>query len=345
MTLSELAEALGCELVGGRQDAEVLGVSGLDAPAAGHIGYAEDARRLQEAERTPLLAIIAPPDAVSDAKPLLRVRNPRLAYARAIGLLYPEPRLSPGVHPSAHLGVGVELGREVAIGPLACIESGARIGDRVQIHPLAVVGAGARVGDDSVLFPHATVCRGVTIGARVILHPGAVVGSDGFGFAQDGERPVRVPHVGTVIIGDDVEIGANACVDRATTGATVIGSGTKIDNLVQVAHNVRIGRNCLLAGQVGLSGSVTVGDGVMMGGQAGVADHLRIGDHSVVAARSGLIGDVPPGAFFMGLPARPRSERLRIDVALLHLPELARTVRDLERRIAELEERLEETSG
>lgn len=340
ITLRDLAQALGAELVGGPADAEVRGITGLDNAAPGCIVYVEHARRLAAAEQTPALALIVPPEVASAAKPLLRTRNPRLAYARAIALLHPEPRLLPGVHPSAQLGADVTLGQQVAVGPCAVVGDGARLSDGVQVHALAFIGPGVQVGEHSVIHPNVTIHEGVTIGARCVIHAGAVIGSQGFGYAHDGEQHVHIPHIGRVVIEDDVEIGACSAVDRATSGATVVGRGTKIDNLVQVAHNVRIGRHCLLAGQVGISGSVTLGDSVILGGQVGIADHLHIGDRAMAAASSGLTHDLPNGAVVFGTPARPRGEQLRIEAAQARLPSLLRQVRDLEARLADLERRL-----
>ena len=343
MTLRELAEALGAELVGGHPEAEVLGVTGLDSPAPGHITYIEDERRLPAAEATPALALLAPPQCQSQTKPLLRVPNPRLAFARALALLAPPPRLGAGIHPTAVIGEGAVVGDEVAIGAHVVIGDGAHLGARVQVHPLAAIGRRVRIGDDSVIFPNVTLYDGVSIGARVVIQAGSVIGSAGFGYVQDGEAHVHVPHIGTVIVEDDVEIGAGVTIDRSTTGATVIGQGTKLDNLVHIAHHVKLGRHCLLAGQVGISGSVTIGDNVILAGQSGVTDHATVGKGAKAGARAAVIGDVPPGAVVYGSPARPRGEQLRIDAAASRLPELVRAVRDLARRLSTLEAQLKKS--
>jgi len=357
MTLGDLAEALGAELVGGEASQAVTGVSGLEQAAPGHVVYVEDDRRQQEGEATPAVALIGPLHLQPRGKPLLRVANPRLAFARALRLFAPPRPLAAGVHPSAVIGNNVVFGERpevspevaaaaagIAVGPLSVIGDGCVIGPDVQIHPLVILGNDVRIGPGSVIYPNVTMYDGVSVGGRVVVHAGSVIGSDGFGYALDGEKHIHLPHVGTVIIEDDVEIGANVTVDRGTTGATVVGQGTKIDNLVHIAHNVKIGRHCLLAGQVGISGSVTIGDSVVLAGQAGVTDHVVIGDRVQAGARAAIIRRVPAGTVVWGCPARPHGEQLRIDASLPRVPQLLRTIRDLEMRLRRLEERLSRSS-
>jgi UDP-3-O-[3-hydroxymyristoyl] glucosamine N-acyltransferase len=345
MTLRELAEALGAELIGGGEGEEVLGAAGLEDVGAGEVTYVEGERRLAEAEASPALAVIARPDLTPSRKPALRVENPRLAFARALALLYPQPRMSPGVHPSAQVGDGVVLGDGVAVGAYAVLGDGAQVGRNTQLHPLVSVRPGVVIGEECVIFSNVTLYERIRLGDRVVIQSGAVVGSAGFGYVWDGERHVWLPHVGRVIVEDDVDIGANTTIDRGTTGDTVIGAGTKIDNLVQVAHNVTVGKNCILAGQVGISGSVTLGDGVVLAGQVGVADHVHIGRGANAGAGSDIMRDVPEGTVVLGRPARPIDEQLRIDAAAARLPDLVREVRALRKKVSELEERLKDPSG
>jgi UDP-3-O-[3-hydroxymyristoyl] glucosamine N-acyltransferase len=344
MTLKELAETLGVELRGANGDEQVLAVAGLDDVGPGSVTYAQDERRLAQAEATPALAVIALQGLQHSSKPLLLSANPRLTFARALALMHPlAERLAPGVHPTAQLGRGVSLGEGVAIGAYSIIGDGVQIGARTQLHALVSIGAGTSVGSDCVLYSNVTLYHRVRLGSRVVVHAGSVIGSPGFGYVWDGEQHVWIPHVGTVIVEEEVEIGANSCVDRGTTGATIIGRGTKIDNLVQVAHNVVIGRNCLIAGQVGISGSVTLEDGVVLAGQAGVADHVIMRRGSIGAAGADIIRDIPPEQVVIGRPARPIKQQMRIDAAAARLPDLVQEIRRLRKRIEELEKWLGDT--
>ncbi|MCH7505551.1 UDP-3-O-(3-hydroxymyristoyl)glucosamine N-acyltransferase, partial [PVC group bacterium] len=240
----------------------------------------------------------------------LIVENPYYAFACILHLFDDRPKPKPGIHPKAHMGNNVRTGRDVSIGPLAVVEDGAELGDRVTIYPGVYIGPRARIGDDTILYANVTVADGVRIGKRVIVHSGTVIGSDGFGFASHEGRHYKIPQVGSVVVEDDVEIGANVAIDRGALGDTRIGRGTKIDNLVQIAHNVRIGENGLLISQVGISGSVEIGKNVTLAGQTGVAGHLKIGDKVIAGGRAGIAKDVSPGQVVSGAPAIPHRQWL-----------------------------------
>ncbi|MCL4806944.1 MAG: UDP-3-O-(3-hydroxymyristoyl)glucosamine N-acyltransferase, partial [Thermoanaerobaculia bacterium] len=269
-------------------------------------------------------ALVVPVGTESSGSPLVRVANPRRAFLTLLAHFAPDDARGPGVDPRAHVDPDAEVGEGAWVGPGAVVEAGARLGARVRVHPLAVVCEGARVGDDSVLFPGVVLYPGVTVGRRVRIHAGSVIGSDGFGYERDaGGVQRKVPQIGTVEIADDVEIGAGSCVDRATVGATRIGTGTKIDNLVQVGHNTEVGEHCCVIGQAGLSGSVKVGRFSVLAGQCGIADHVTLAEGTVVGAQAGVHRDIGPGIWH-GAPALPASVARRVVPAVARLPELLR---------------------
>ena len=339
LSLAQLADALGAERHG---DGTVVitGAGGLDDAGPGDLVRVDAPRFLAAALASPAAALLVGPDQDPHGRPALRVRDPRVAFARALELFYPERRPPAGVDPTARLGPDVTLGEGCSVGPYVVLGAGVSLGKNVILHPFVCLGDEVRVGDDSVLFPHVTVYERVTLGRRVRVHSGAVIGADGFGYVLEAGMPRKLPQVGSVVIEDDVEIGANAGVDRATTGVTWVGAGTKIDNMVQVGHNVRMGRGCRIAALVGIGGSSEFDDGVVIGGIAGVKDHVHIGRGAMVGAMAAVWKDVPAGVEVSGQPARPHREQLRTQAAAVRLAQATERIHELERRLGELESRL-----
>jgi UDP-3-O-[3-hydroxymyristoyl] glucosamine N-acyltransferase len=332
MRLETLAQRIGGELVGD-PNIEVNAVVSPEEARPGAIVVLTDPRRLAEAEAA-RVAVILPRDAPDTVLPAIRVENIRLALALALRALAPRPAPTPGIHPTCVIGVGARIGDGAYLGPCAVIGERAAIGAGAQIHAHVVVEDDVAIGPQSVLHPQVTIRRGCSLGARVVIQSGAVIGSEGFGYAQDAQRRhVPIPQVGTVVIGDDVEIGANATVDRAMLGATRIGRGTKIDNLVHIAHNVEIGEDCALAAAVFIAGSTRIGNRVLIAGWVGINDHIEIGDDSIVMADTGVSRSLPPGSVVAGHPAQPRIAQRRSEASYRRLPEIFRRIRDLERRI------------
>lgn len=339
LAVRELARRLSARLEGDG-DRRIEGVAPAREAGPGDLTFVADRRHAVAIDGGDPAAVLLPPDLDVDAgdAALLRVENPELAFARAVGFLLPDADPEPGVDASARVDPDAELGGDVSVGPFAVIGAGARVGPGTRVAPHAVVEGGAELGAGCRVGTGATVHACARLGDGVVLGPGSRVGSDGYGFTEDEEgRPVRVPHVGGCAIGDEVEIGANSTVDRGSLEDTVIGARTKIDNMVHVGHNVRVGRGCMIVAQVGVAGSARIGDGVQIGGQAGISGHLEIGDGARIAAQAGVIGDVPAGEEYSGYPARPHRQALRASAAQLRLPDLLERVRRLEERIEELE--------
>jgi UDP-3-O-[3-hydroxymyristoyl] glucosamine N-acyltransferase len=332
--LSDLAARLGGSLEGDG-DLLITGIAGLEDATAGDISFCSDRRYRQFLATTKASAVIIgrnldlPAGCRADLA-IVRVENPYLAMGGTIGLLEPRYRPEPGVHETAVIAAGVELGKGVHVGARAVIGEDARVGARSSIGAGCVIASGVTMGSDCALYPNVTLYDGVVLGDRVIVHSGTVLGADGFGYAQHGGVHVKIPQVGGVVIEDDVEIGANSCVDRATLGVTRIGQGTKIDNMVQIGHNCQIGSHTIVCGQVGLSGTTKVGSGVMLGGQVGAAGHLTIGDGARVAGGTGVTNTVAAGVTVAGYPHQEISRWRRVNAALRRLPELVRRVSRLE---------------
>jgi UDP-3-O-[3-hydroxymyristoyl] glucosamine N-acyltransferase len=344
VTLQALRDRIGGEIVGDPAIC-ITGVSSLDHAKPGDLSFAEHERHLEAVRKTAASVILIKPDfPVVDGKNFLRVPNPREAFVMALVAIQP-PRPAPaGIHPSAVISPEAVIEEPVTIGECCVVRKGAHIGRGTILASGVHVGEAAVIGRDCTIAANVVIGAGVQIGDRAIFHGGVVIGADGFGFVWNKDRYLKVPQLGTVIIGNDVEIGANSCVDRATFGATTIGDGTKIDNQVQVAHNDVIGKHVILAGQVGLAGSVTIRDRAMLGGKAGVIDHLTIGEGARTGAASIVTRSVKPGETVWGLPARPTDRILKELASLALLPKLLKTVRKqaeelerLARRIAELE--------
>jgi len=341
-TLSEIAALVGGTIQGEREGT-ITGVASVEEAEPGDLVFAESARFLAAALSSRATAILTTPETAAAfpdlARPLLLVADPRAAFVRVLEAFAPSMNAAPGIHPSAHIGTDVRLGAEIHIGADVTVGDDVILGDRVHLLPGTRIGDGCEIGDETILFPNVVLYPRVRIGKRCRLHAGCVIGADGFGYIPVGMALKKVPHLGTVEIGDDVEMGANCCVDRAKTGATVVGPGTKLDNLVHVGHNARVGASCLLIAQVGIAGSATLGNGVILAGQSGVVDHVTLGDGVRVAAQSGVIGNVPAGQTVTGFPARPHAKKMREYAAAAELPEALKRLRALEKRLAELEAR------
>lgn len=337
--LSELAELLEGTAYG--DEVTITGVGTLEQAAPGQIVFLDNSGLLERGEQSQASALIVPPDVTEGRKPLIVTEDPRLAFSRALEIFAPAQRRYPGIHPSAVVEEGVTLGANVSIGANAFIGQNAIIGADATIHPLAYIGHETSIGDGTTIYPQVFIGDRVMVGNRCIIHAGAAVGADGFGYVQTPVGHKKILQIGTVIIGDDVEIGAHVTIDRATVTATVIGAGTKIDDGVHVAHNVVLGEHCMLCGQVGIAGSARIGDWVVMGGQAGVNPHVTICDQVVIGGQAGVISDVERPGIYSGHPAQPHGSAMRQQAALRRLPDLLKQVKQLERRIADLTSRLE----
>jgi UDP-3-O-[3-hydroxymyristoyl] glucosamine N-acyltransferase len=316
----------------------VTAVAPLDRAEAHHLSFLANAKyaALAGEREVGVLLVTRELAEAGRAKARIVVDNPHEAMLPLLALLYPTVATAAGIHPTAILGRGVSLGDGVSIGPNVVLGDGVTVGARTRLDANVVIGDGVSVGDDCHLYPSVTAYSGTKIGPRVIVHAGARLGSDGFGYVYRDGAHVKIPHVGRCLVESDVEIGANTTIDRGSIDDTVIGAGTKIDNLVQVAHNVRIGRLCLLMSQVGIAGSVHVEDGCILAGQVGVSGHLTIGRGARLAAQAGVFGSIPAGETWSGYPARPHREALRAQAAMFKLPSL---IRALERLVTEKDDK------
>lgn len=337
LSLQQVAELVAGELVG-NGEVRIHELDALETAGAGAVSFLAQAKNAAALQSTKAAAVIVPMAIETAAIPIIRVRDPYLAAALVHTHLLATPFQATGVHPQAHVGTQTVVPEQVSIAPMAVIGDRVRLGQRVSIESGVVIGDDVQIGDDTIVRANVTVMAGCRIGCRVIIHPGAVIGSDGYGYATDARGcHVKRPQVGIVQIDDDVEIGANACVDRATFGVTWIKAGTKIDNLVQVAHNVVVGENCLLVAQVGIAGSTTLGRNVVLGGQAGISGHIHLEDEVMVGAQGGVHNNQPRGAVISGTPAIPMKKHARVVAALGRLPEMVAELRRMRKEIATLQ--------
>jgi len=334
--LDELAEHLGAELRG-EGDLRIRRVRPLDEAGPGDLSFLHNAKYLEEAGKSRASAIIVADADLLPDKTVLVAKEAYLALARALELLHPGLDDWTGVHPSAVLAPDVLLGEGVDVGPHVVIGAGSHIGAGSSLGAGCILGRNTRLGENCRLHPRVVIENGCVVGNRCILQAGVILGGDGFGYATVDGVHHKVPQVGIVVLEDDVELGAGVCVDRATLGETRIGQGVKIDNLVQIAHNVRVGPGSILVSQVGIAGSTHLGSYVVMGGQAGAAGHLKIGDGVQISAKTGVFKDLPPGELVSGIPARPRKDWVRAQAGLARLEKLRKRVEDLETRLKEVE--------
>lgn len=338
-TLRELAEYLG-GIVLGDEAFLVDGLAPLESAGPDKITFLANPKYAAKVAETAAGAVLMAPGGEAYGHNVIEVANPYLAFAKLLTLFYVHKQEPRGVMEGARLGSNVSLGANITIYPGAIIGDNVAIGDRSIIHPGTVIYDSVTIGCDTLVHANVAIRERCRIGNRCVIQPGAVIGSDGFGYAPDGASYYPIPQIGIVVLEDEVEIGANTCVDRAALEVTLIKKGTKLDNLVQIAHNCQIGDNCMMAAQVGISGSTKVGNHVSLGGQVGVAGHLTIGDNVMIGAQSGVPGSVPANAGYSGSPIMPHREWLKAMAVVPRLPELRKTIGALEKRIADLETRL-----
>ena len=334
-TAAQIADQLHGEVIGDGS-VRLTGFAPADHAKTGDLTFAEKPAYFAAVEQSAATAVLVSDAFESSKKVLIRVPNARVAMARVLPLFYPAEGRAPGIHSSAVIDPSAHIDQTAQIGPHCVVGPGVKIGARSVLLGGNHIGRDCQIGDDVCLYPNVVIYARSQIGHRVTIHASSVIGSDGYGYVLDEGRHRKMLQVGNVIIHDDVEIGANAAIDRATLGSTVIGRGTKIDNLVHVAHNVIIGRNCIIMGQVGFAGSTTLGDYCVIAAQAGISGHLKLGNQAMVGAKSGVMRDVPDGGRVLWIPAGPEKEAKRQIVAVTQLPELIRRVRALEKQVAEL---------
>lgn len=339
LTLGAVADMVGGRVFGDT-DLRVSGIGTLEHAGPGELGLLADRKYLSKIPKCVAGGVLVSAALDAEATVVANrvvVENAHEALSILIDYFHPEPERRAGIHPTAVIGEGVTMGTEASVGPYVVIEDETTIGNRVTLHAHVVIRRGARLGDDVVLHPHVVIYPQAQVGHRVVLHAGARIGVDGFGYTPTDDGLRKIPHVGACVIGDDVEIGANSCVDRGSIGRTELSSQTKLDNLVHIAHNVFVGPQSVMAALVGIAGSTSIGASTMWGGQSGAVDHLQIGDRVRVAGKAGLSNNVPAGSTVAGWPARPLKEFLQANAALYRLASLRRRVLDMERAIASIQ--------
>jgi len=338
--LKEIAQWIHGEIVGDGNTL-ITGICGIKEAKPGDLTFVASSKYLHLLESTQASAVITSRDVEGALKPIIRTDNPSLSFAKLAELLYPVAQGHPsGVSPKAVLGKKVRLGKGVAIQPFVVVEDEVAIGDRTVLYSGCYVGKKTTIGNDCLIYPNVSIRERVEVGHRVIIHSGTIIGSDGFGFTTIKGVHHKIPQIGTVVIEDDVEIGANVTIDRARFGKTVVGKGTKIDNLVQIAHNVVTGSNCIFVAQSGISGSTVIGNNVVLAGQAGIVGHIAIGDNVMVGAQAGVSKSIPPNTSVWGSPAKPLNKAKRVNAALQRIPELYKTVEEMRKKLESLEKRL-----
>lgn len=339
VSLKEIAELVGGQIVG-NPNCAIEDARPLEFAQDCHISFAEKGPSLKRIDQSGAAAVLVPNSVSKASKSIVQVANPRLAFAKVLGMFHPVRRPASGVHPSAVIGNGCQIDETASVGAGTVLGDGVIIGHNAIIHPLVVLGDNVTIGAETILYPHVTVLERCQIGQRTIIHSGTVIGSDGFGFIQDGGRHHKIPQTGIVRIDDDVEIGANNTIDRAGFGTTWIKSGVKTDDQIHIGHNVIVGEHTIIIAQVGIAGSTTIGHHVLLAGQAGIGGHLNIGNEVIVGPKTGVAQSVPDKQVISATPfAMPHRTWLRTQRELPKLPDLQKQVAQLEKRVAQLEQK------
>lgn len=339
MTLEQIAQLVGGQL-SGDPHCLIADAAPIDQAGDRHITFAEKGPSLKRVDQTEAAAVLVPTGYSGAAKNLIQASNPRLAFAKVLAAFHPSRRPAAGIHPSAVMGEGCHISAEVSVGAGVVMGNRVTLGDGVVLHPLVVLGDDVVIGERTIIYPHVTILERCRVGCRGIIHAGTVIGSDGFGFVQDGGRHHKIPQIGIVQIDDDVEIGANNTIDRAGFGVTWIQTGVKTDDMVHIGHNVVVGEHTILVAQVGIAGSTTIGHHAVLAGQSGISGHISIGNEAVVGPRTGVAHSVADKQIVSGgVAAMPHRTWLRFNQVLPSLPDLFKKVRQLEARLAELEQK------